>query len=220
MLEKTKKILLNEKNQNIIFKVAVVIIILLSLLLIISRTFGTFDNIYVRKNNKSIFSISDLTVNDIKFSDNEESIVKKLGEPKKDKVEMVDNYKYKKLYYNGLVLTLRENYDDFILVKAEITSSKYKINRNIKVNERILRVIKKFKVENTSGTYLYGNYTTDALNNPEIKDNIYLGVRGSKELVYIFKDAQVNDLKTNIARLNISYNHGKVSKITWSYDYK
>ncbi|MBQ9023777.1 MAG: hypothetical protein IJ105_00990 [Bacilli bacterium] len=220
MFDKFKKIMLDEKSQKIVFIVAVVIIVILSLLLIISRNFGTFNNISMRKNNKDIFSVSDLTVNNLKFSDKESKVKKELGNPTKEKEETENNYKYKKLYYDGITLTLKENYDDFMLVKVEITSKKYKINRNIKVNDKILRVMKKFKIENTTGTYLYGNYTIEQLNNSELKDNVYVAVRSNSEVVYINKDAQVSDGISNIARLNISYKHGKVSKITWSYDYK
>ena len=220
MFDKLKKIMLNEKNQEKIFVVAVIIIVFLSLLLIISRNFGTFNNVSVRKNNHDIFSVSDLTVNNLKFADNESKVKKELGKPKEEKELTENNYKYKRLQYDGITLTLKENYKDFILVKVEITSRKYKINRNIKVNDKILRVIKKFKVENSNGTYLYGNYTVDQLSNSELKDNIYIGVRSNEEVVYVNKDAQTGSAESNIARLNIKYKHGKVSKITWSYDYK
>ena len=220
MLDKLKKIMSKEKTQEIVFIVAVVIIILLSLLLIISRNFGTFNNVSIRKNNHDIFSVSDLTVNDLKFADNEAKVKKELGDPKEEKELIEDNYKYKKLFYDGIILTLKENYKDYMLVKVEITSRNYKINRNIKVNDKILRVIKKFKVENSTGTYLYGNYTVDQLSNSELIDNVYVAVRSNKEVVYVNKDAATDNSISNIARLNIEYKHGKVSKITWSYDYK
>ena len=220
MFERIKKILLKKETEEKIFVISVIVIIVLSLLLVISRNFGTFNNVSIRKNNKDIFSISDLTVNDLKFYDTQKKIEETLGKPTKEKSYIENNYSYKKLYYDGLVLTLKENYDDFILMKVKITSSKYKINRNIKVNNKILRVIKKFKVDNTTGTYLYGNYTIEQLSNPELKDNVYAGVRSNEEIVYVNKDAKVGDSPSYIARLNISYKHGKVTKITWSYDYK
>ena len=220
MLEKLKKVFLNKKNEEKVFVLSVIVIILLSLLLIISRNFGTFNNVSIRKNNKDIFSVSDLTVNNLKFSDTQKKVEKELGKPLKEEEYVENNFKYKKLKYDGITLILKENYDDFILVKVEITSKKYKISRNIKVNNRILRVIKKFKVDNNNGTYLYGNYTIEQLSNPELKDNVYAGVRSSKEIVYVNKDAKVGNADSNIARLNISYNRGKVTKIVWSYDYK
>lgn len=220
MFNKIKKMLKKEKNQKRIFVVAVIIVILLSLLLIISRNFGTFSNVSVRKNNKKIFTIEDLTVNNVKLHDTQKDIEKEFGKPKEEKTKTEGNYKYKVLYYDGIKFTLKENYSSFILNKVEITSGKYKINRNIKVGNRILGVIKKFKVSNNIGTYLYGNKTVDALDDPQIKEEIYVGVRSNEEVVYVYKDANVNSLPTNIARLNISYKHGKVSKIIWSYDYK
>lgn len=220
MFDKVKKGLKKEESQQKIFVVAVIIVVLLSLLLVISRNFGTFNNVSVRKNNKTIFTVSDLTVNNIKIHDNQATIEKELGKPQEEKTKTDNNYKYKVLYYDGITLTLKENYSDFILTKVEITSSKYKINRNIKVGNRILGVIKKFKVSNSVGTYLYGNKTIEALDDSQIKDEVYLGVRSNKEVVYVYKDANINSIPSNIARLNISYKHGKVSKITWSYDYK
>ena len=80
--------------------------------------------------------------------------------------------------------------------------------------------MRKFKVENTNGTYLYGNYSADALGSEEITDSIYFGVRNTNEVVYINKDASIGDMSSNIAKLNIAYKHGKVTKVTWSYDYE
>lgn len=220
MIENIKKNASDNSKQKKVFTIAVVLIIVLSILLLIARNFGSFENVVVNKNDKSIFSISDLTVNNLKFSDNEETIIKQLGKPKKEKKFTNDIYSYKTLYYDGLELTLKENYNDYMLVKAEITSRKYTTSRNIKVKDRVLKVIKKYKVQNKMGTYLYGNYSTNALDNSAIKENIYLGVRSEKEIVYINRDTIVDDSKPNIARLNISYKFGKVTKITWSYDIK
>ena len=100
------------------------------------------------------------------------------------------------------------------------SNNKYKVSRNIKVNDKIIKTIKKFKVENKKGTYLYGNYSVDALNEEEIKDTIYLGIRNDKEVVYINRDALVGDTVSNISRLNISYKYGKITKISWSYDFE
>lgn len=161
-----------------------------------------------------------MTVDDIKYSDTEKDIIKKLGKPKKEDKIKQDIYKYKILHYNGLTLTLKENYNDYMLVKAEIESKKYKTSRDIKVGDSILNVMKKYKVQNERGTYIYGNYSTDALSDSEIKENIYFGVRSAKEVVYVNRDAKVDNNRSNIARLNISYKYGKVKKITWSYDFK
>ena len=107
-----------------------------------------------------------------------------------------------------------------MLTKVEVTNNKYKVSRNIKVNDKIIKTIKKFKVENKKGTYLYGNYSVDALNEEEIKDTIYLGIRNDKEVAYINRDALVGDTVSNISRLNISYKYGKITKISWSYDFE
>lgn len=207
-INKSKKILL----------ILIIIIVIFSILLIVSENFGNFSKVKLKKNDKTIFSISDLVVDDLKYSDNEEKVKKVMGKPKKEKSLVKGIYKYKELHYDGLVLTLKENYSDYMLVKAEITSNKYKTSRKIKVKDKILNVIKKYNVENKVGTYIYGNYSIDALSESEITENIYFGVRNNKELLYINRDSVIEDTKTNIARLNISYKYGKITKITWSYD--
>ena len=203
-----------------IFTIASIIIVVLLILIIISRNFGTFNYVKVSKNNNNIFSVTDLTLNNLKFSDNEKTVQKELGKPIKEKKTTKGIYKYKIYYYDGLKLTLKENYSDYILVGCEITSSKYTTSRNIRVNNKILKVIRKYKVDNSLGTYLYGNYTVAALDNDDIKDNVFMGLRSAKEVVYINKDAKVNNANANIARLHISYSHGKVKKIIWSYDFE
>ena len=57
-------------------------------------------------------------------------------------------------------------------------------------------------------------------NEEEIKDTIYLGIRNDKEVAYINRDALVGDTVSNISRLNISYKYGKITKISWSYDFE
>lgn len=215
-----KKKEIDMKKAKIIFLVAVIVIIVLVVLLVISNSYGNYSEVKLNKNKKEIFTISDLSVDDIKYADTYDEIIKKMGKPNKEKEANDDKYRYKKLYYKGLVLTLKENYNDYMLVGAEVTNKKYKVSRGIKVKDKILKVIKKYKVENEKGTYIYGNYSVDALEEEEITENIYLAVRSKKEVVYINRDYVVDKGKTNIAKLTISYKNGKVSKISWSYDYK
>ena len=80
--------------------------------------------------------------------------------------------------------------------------------------------MKKFKVENKSGQYLYGNYSIGSLSDEEITDTIYFGVRNNKKVVYVNKDATVNDMYSNISKLTLDYKKGKITKITWSYDFE
>lgn len=201
-----------------VFYISLIVVVILSLLLMISRNFGDFNNVKLRQNNKNIFSQTDLTIGNLKFGDKEQKVINELGKPTKTKSVQKNIYDYKELYYDGLVVTLKENYNDYILVKVEITSRKYKINRNIKVGKRILRVMKKFKVEHRLGTYIYGNYSVEELSNTENKENIYFGIRSNNEVVYVYRDSVVDGDIVNIARLNISYKNGKVTKIVWSYD--
>lgn len=219
--KKTKKTIEQElKRDKLILKITSIIIVILLILLLASRNYREFDTVMVSKNNNKIFSMSDLVIDGVKYGTSEKEVKKKFGTPVKEDKITKDKYSYKILEYKGLKLTLKENYSDYMLTKVEVTNNKYKVSRNIKVNDKIIKTIKKFKVENKKGTYLYGNYSVDALNEEEIKDTIYLGIRNDKEVAYINRDALVGDTVSNISRLNISYKYGKITKISWSYDFE
>jgi hypothetical protein len=128
-------------KQRKIFALVVGLIVTISLLLILSGLFGNFLKVKLKTNKKEIFNISDLTVDDLKFGSTENEIVKKYGEPNKKEETIKNNYQYKIYHYKGLTLTLKEFYNNYILVKAEITSSKYKTSRNIRVGSKILNAI-------------------------------------------------------------------------------
>lgn len=218
--KKNKKTLEQElKRDKIMLIITSIIIVILLSLLIVSRNYRDFSLINLRTNNKTIFSISDLTINDLKYGTNEEDVRKKFGTPDKEKQKEKNNYKYKELFYNGLKLTLKENYDDYMLVGVKITNKKYKISRNIRVSNNISKTMKKFKVENKTGTYMYGNYSSNALNSEEVSENIYFGVRNSSQILYVNRDAKVSNVQSNIAKLYIYYKYGKITKIEWSYDF-
>ena len=206
-----------DKKQLLLLSV-VGLVVIISLLLVISGLFGNFENVKLSKNNKEIFTIKDLKVNNLQFLSTSNEVVKELGEPKSTKSFSKNNFKYIEYYYSGLKLTLKENYGDYVLVGAEITSSKYKIGRNIKVGNKVLKVINKYKVEFSNGNYIYKNYNIDALNDNLVKDNAYFGYRNKNEIRYYNKDAVVEGNPTNIAELKYSYRFGRINKITWSYD--
>lgn len=219
--KKTKKTIEQElKRDKLILKITSIIIVILLILLLASRNYREFDTVMVSKNNNKIFSMSDLVIDGVKYGTSEKEVKKKFGTPVKEDKITKDKYSYKILEYKGLKLTLKENYSEYMLTGVEVTNNKYTVSRNIKVNDKIIKTIKKFKVENKKGTYLYGNYSVDALNEEEIKDTIYLGIRNDKEVVYINRDALVGDTVSNISRLNISYKYGKITKISWSYDFE
>lgn len=219
--KKAKKTIEQElKRDKLILKITSIIIVILLILLLASRNYREFDTVMVSKNNNKIFSMSDLVIDGVKYGTSEKEVKKKFGTPVKEDKTTKDKYSYKILEYKGLKLTLKENYSEYMLTGVEVTNNKYTVSRNIKVNDKIIKTIKKFKVENKKGTYLYGNYSVDALNEKEIKDTIYLGIRNDKEVVYINRDALVGDTVSNISRLNISYKYGKITKISWSYDFE
>ena len=217
--KKKKKTVEQElKRDKIILLVTSIVIVILLSLLIVSRNYRDFSSINIKTNNKTTFSISDLTINNLKYGDNEKKVLKELGTPNKESNKTKNNYSYKELQYDNLKITLKENYDDYILTGVEIKSNKYVVSRKIKVGKNIVKAMKKFKVENKSGQYLYGNYSISALNDEEITDTIYFGVRSNKKVIYVNKDASVNDISSNTAKLTLDYKKGKITKITWSYD--
>lgn len=207
-------------NYKKIFVISVIVAVVFGILIILFGNYKDYTEVRLRKNNNAIFSISDLIVDNLKYGDMENDIKKKIGKPKKEKKIKKDIYEYKKLYYNGMTLTLREDYDDFMLIKAEITGRNYKTSRGIKIGSRIKKVMNKYNVENEIGTYIYGNYSVSALNESEIIGNIYQGIRSKEDLIYINRDAIVDGRKSNVAKIIFEYKKGRVKKITWSYDYE
>ena len=218
--KKVKKKGKNKKNLNQKQKIILIfcLLLLFVLLLIVSRNFGDFSNVKLKENKKTIFSISDLVLNDLKYGSTEDEIIDYLGDPDKQNLDTKGIYKYKIFKYDGLTLTLKENYDDYILVGADIKNSDYTISRDIAVNSNILNTMKKFKIENSKGTYLYGNYSSASLNQTAITDNIYFGVRNEEKLLYVNRDSIIDGINPYIARLYIYYKHGKITRIVWSYD--
>lgn len=219
-MDKVKSLFLKTGKKNIIFICFVAFILLLIFLIVYLSNFRNFSEITLSKNSNKIFSVKDLTINNLKYGDKESDVKKFLGNPKEEKIKLEGSYNYKILKYNGLTVTLKEYYNDFILSKVEATSSKYKFSRNIKVGNRITKVFKKYSVKNRTGAYLYGNYTNNALSEVENKNNIYFGVRSTKNVLYVNRDEVLEGIPTNIAKLDISYKNGKINKITWSYDIK
>lgn len=213
-----------EKNsfeiKKIIFVVSVVLLGIFAILMVVTNNVKDYRKITLKTNKNTIFSSSDLIIKDIEYSAKEKEVIKKLGKPRKEKKYTKGNYKYKKLEYKGIKLTLRENYKDYMLVGAEITKRNCKTSRNTKVGENIEKVIKKYKIDNEKGIYMYGNYSANALKEKEIKNIIYLGVRGKKEVTYVYRDAVIDGSPTNVARLTYTYKNGKVKKITWLYDFE
>ena len=215
-----KNEILASRQKQLFISYVLFALILIIMLIIFLSYFKNFGEITLRNNNKDIFSIKDLTINNLQYGDREKDVIKELGKAKSEKKERIDNYDYKILSYDGLTVYLKEYYNDYKLSKVEITSKKYYISRKIRVGKKITNVFKKFRVDNKKGAYIYGNYTNNSLYENEIDGNIYYGVRSNKNILFINRDARVDNLPTNIAKLNIEYKKGVIRKITWSYDIK
>ncbi len=220
MKKSNKKVSKKKKNNNTI-KILVVAFILIFLigLIVYARNFRNFSSITLRENNKEIFKVTDLVVEDIKYLDKAKTIEKKLGKPKKSYLKVSKGYLYKIYKYEGLKLTLKENYNDYVLVGADVTSRKYKTSRNLKVGSKITKVLKSYRVDNKKGTYMYGKYSRSALNDHSVTKNIYLGYREKDVVEYINRDAIVDKIDPVMkSSIKYEYKYGKVKKITWIYD--
>lgn len=220
-MKKSNKKVKKSNNKNNTIKIVIVAFILLFLigLIVYARNFRNFSNISLRENNKEIFKVTDLVVGDVKYLDNEETITKKLGKPEKSYLKVNKGYLYKIYKYDGLKLTLKENYDDYVLVGADVTSRKYKTSRKLKVGSKITKVLKRYRVDNKKGTYMYGKYSRSALNDYAVTKDIYLGYREKDVVEYINRDAIVDKKDpVMISRIKYSYKYGKVKKISWLYD--
>ena len=199
--------------------VGLAILILFVFVLILRSTFyKNFAEMNLDKNKKEIFSIQDLTVGNLKYGNTEETVKKELGKPNSEKEKLIGQYNYKILEYNGIKVTLKENYDKYILAKVNITSNKYNGPRGLKIGNKITKAFSNFKVENSTGAYLYGNHTKDALKQKEVTENVYFGIRSAENVLYVNRDEIVGDIKTNIAKLDVKYSSGKITEIMWSYD--
>lgn len=210
-----------QKDVNIRKKMAVglaILILFIFVLILRSSFYKNFAEMNLSKNDKEIFTIKDLVLGDLKYGDSEETVKKELGKPESEKNKMIGQYDYKILKYDGLTLNLKEYYDKYILVKVDINSSKYSTSRGLKVGNKITKAFSNFKVENSTGAYMYGNYTNNALKKIENKNNIYYGVRSTENVLYVNRDEVVDGIKTNIAQLDIKYSGGKITEIIWSYD--
>lgn len=90
--KKNKKTLEQElKRDKIMLLITSIIIVILLSLLIVSRNYRDFSLVNLKTNNKTIFSVSDLKINDLKYGDKEEEIRKSLGTPNKEKNITKDN---------------------------------------------------------------------------------------------------------------------------------
>lgn len=214
----TKEVDSSTKMKRIIGISLFAFIVILIFLIVFASYFRNFGEIRLSKNNNTIFDVSDLVINDLKYLDNENKVKDSLGKPKEEKEETIDNYEYKVLEYNGATIYLKEYYNDYVLCKVEVTSSDYKLSRDLRVGNKITKVFDRFKVENPDGAYMYGNYTNKALTEKENVSNIYFGVRSNENVMYVNRDAIIAGLPSNIAKINFVYKNGKIRSITWSYD--
>ena len=207
------------KNNNLKIIIISFILLLLIFLIIYARNFRSFASISLIRNNKEIFNSTDLYFGNIKLMDKESKVEKELGKPKKEKELLNNSYRYKVKEYDGLIITLKENYSDYVVVKVEITNNKYKTGRNIKVGNRITKVFRSYKIDNKKGNYIYGKYTLDSLKDKSITKEIYFGYRNKNIVEYVDRDSITNTNEpTLLSKVIYNYRYGKITKITWSYD--
>ena len=187
----------NKRNSKLFTKkelkiiLSIIVLVFLIFLILYVRNFRNFGEIKLGTNKKDIFTISDLKLNDLKYSSTENEVIKSLGKAKKEVSYSENGFNYKKLEYKNLDVILREYYKEYILVGIETTSSKYKTGRKLRVGSNINRVMNKYKISNRTGSYLYGNYNYEEMK--EKSDNVYMGIRTNSKVTYYNKDAKGKD---------------------------
>ena len=218
--KKSKKKEFKPANKSVIL-LAIFILFIVVMAIFLSSVLSDYSKIRLSKNNKEEFNVSNLTIDNLNYMSNEKDVIKKYGDPKKESKIEKDGYKYKVFEYDELKITLREYYDTYVICKVETTSNDYVVS-GIKVGNSVIGTINKFKVSNKKSNYLYGNYSSSALEDETITDNIKFGKRTKTTLLYVNRDEILKnvDMPSNIAKLTIKYKHGRVRKITWSYDFK
>lgn len=215
-----KKVNLNKINKKeiIIFSSLILFMIICIAIFINTRD---YSKVNLRVNNRKIFTVSDLKVNNLEYGDSYQKTKKYFGKPTKEEKKIINNYNYRILKYKGLTLTFKENYDEFILTKVKITSKKYKVS-NIRVGNNVKKVLKSYKISNKDSAYMYGNYSESSLNDASVIDNIYYGKREKDNITYINRDAIIysdnTKLPVNIAKLIFNYKNNHIKSIEWSYD--
>lgn len=207
-----------KSNKKKIIIVSFILLLIIGLM-IYAENFRNFSSIYLMKNKKEMLDINDLVVGDIKYLDNEKKVNSVLGKPNTESTKIIGSYQYKIKKYDGLIVTMKENYDDFVVVKIELTSKKYKTGRNIKIGDGITKVLRNYRVDNSRGTYMYGNSKIDALNDKSLTKTLYTGYRDKEKVEYAVRDS-ISDRNSPvlIERITYEYTRGKIKKITWSYD--
>ena len=219
-MKKNKK---NVTKKELKLLLSIIVLIFLIFLILYVRNFRNFADVKLSTNNKDIFTLYDLKMNDLKYSSPEEDVIKSLGKAKKVEEMSANGFEYKILRYDGLNVTLREYYDDYILVGVETTSKKYKMSRGLKVGSNINKVFSKYKVENKTGSYLYGNYNYEEMKDKLVDDNIYMGIRTKTKVSYYNVDprpGEDNFPLNSLVKIEFEYKNGTVTKISWSYDYE
>lgn len=220
-MKKNKKRKSSISKKEIKVVLSIVVLLFLIFLIVYVRNYRNFAEVKLNTNKKDIFTISDLKINDLKYSSSEDKVIESFGKPKKIVNYSENGFAYKRFEYEDLSLTLREYYDDYILVGVETTSTKYKISRGLRVGSNISRVMNKYKVDNKTGSYLYGNYSYEEMS--EKTDNVYMGIRTKLKVSYYNKDARVEGDTfpvDAIQKIEYEYKNGIVYKVSWSYDYE
>lgn len=207
------------KKQLIIISSIIIFLIVISLLF---NIFRDYTKLKLNKNSKSIFMITDLKIDNLEYGNSTKEAEKEFGKPIKEETKQKNGYNYKIYKYDGMTLTFKENYEDFILVKARIEKNRYSSSRGIKVGTSIKKVMKSYLISNNNGNYMYGNYSESSLKDISNLDNIYYGKREKEKVTYVYRDKIIYKdtykIPDNIAKITYEYKHGRISIVEWSYD--
>ena len=118
-----------KKNRIIQVLKCLVIAIIIYLVLVIVTSSNSFKNKTLNSNTNSMFTITDLTINNSKYKDILNSVITEFGLPLKIEEFNDNDVKYKAYTYDGLELTFKEENSQYILMKAKVSSDKYHISK-------------------------------------------------------------------------------------------
>ncbi len=219
-MKKNKK---ENKNRNnlIMILTCFVIAVLIYVVMILTTSTNNFKNKTLQTNTNSMFTMTDLTINNSSYGDLINAVETEFGMPLKIETFNDDKTDYKTYYYDGLKLTFKNENNSYILMRVNVTKAGYKVARNLEVDQNILDVLDKFLIINDKGSYLYGNYKEKDLRTKKVKENMYFAKREKNMVYYLYMDAPyVNgyaSLSDDIATLTITVSMNKVKEIEWMF---
>ena len=109
-----------KKNKFLNVVMCFLIAVVIYFILVVITNSNSYQEKVLNSNTNSMFTITDLTINNSKYNDILNSVVTEFGSPKGIQ-EFTDNdNKYKEYTYDGLKLSFKEVNNEYILMKVKV----------------------------------------------------------------------------------------------------